>query len=153
MIPENIFQTEKEYTGEDDNSFKPRLKGHKMVVIPSGLLVFGGKTSDGRYSNTLWHYNFSSLAWSVKAEESPVRPTPVWLHCLVIINLLMLLNQGHQHLLPINVPLEFLGVHLVDLLLELSDDRGGVPAVVQGHVGQVGVRVVYRELRFRKGRV
>ena len=84
MIPEKVFQTETEYPGEHSNS-QLRLKGHKMVLISSGLVVFGGKTAEGRYSNTLWHYNFSSLSWTVRAQLSPVQPTPVWLHCMVLI--------------------------------------------------------------------
>ena len=84
MIPENMFQTEREFPGED--SFHPRLKGHKMVLIESGLLIFGGKSSDDFLSNQLWHYNFTSGLWTVKADQSRVQPTPVWLHCAVVIS-------------------------------------------------------------------
>ena len=58
------------------------------------------------------------------------------LHCLVFV------YQGHQNLLPVDVPLELLGVHHVDLLLQLPDDGPCVPAVVESDVGQVGVGVV-----------
>ena len=84
MIPENMFPTEREIPGED--SFQPRLKGHTMVLIESGLLVFGGKSSDDFYSNKLWLYNLTSGLWTVKAEQSQIQPTPVWLHCAAVIS-------------------------------------------------------------------
>ena len=85
MIPETVFLDERITDQIDINSKKPKLKGHKMVLIESGLLVFGGKTSNGSFSNTLWHYNFSSRIWSKKAEDSIVKPSPVWLHCMLLM--------------------------------------------------------------------
>lgn len=85
MIPESVFKEEKTTGREDLRSSGPRLKGHKMVLAESGLLVFGGKTGEGEVSNTLWHYNLSTRAWTRRAAASEVRPPPVWLHCLVLM--------------------------------------------------------------------
>ena len=86
MIPETVFLDERITDQIDNNLKKPKLKGHKMVLIESGLLVFGGKTSNGSFSNTLWHYNLSSRIWSKKAEDSIVKPSPVWLHCMLLMD-------------------------------------------------------------------
>ena len=80
MIPESVLLNEKFNDVENDlkNVDEPRLKGHKMVFISSGLLVFGGKTSNGLPSNLLWHFNFSTQTWSKKAEDTDIQPAPVW---------------------------------------------------------------------------
>ena len=86
MIPETVFLDEKVTDQIDKISKRPKLKGHKMVLIEPGLLVFGGKLSNGNFSNTLWLYNFSSKIWTKKAEVSPVKPSPVWLHCMLLMD-------------------------------------------------------------------
>merc|ERR1719483_1249451 len=87
MMPEKLIEKERKSTTNISSKFQePQLEGHKMVRVPSGLLMFGGKLADGSYSNTLWLYNFTLKAWSKKAEESKVKPRPVWLHTLTIAN-------------------------------------------------------------------
>ena len=82
MIPETVLINEKYSSYHDTFSSKPKLKGHKMIIVSDGLLIYGGKSSNG-LSNTLWHFNIKSLLWSKKAVKSKVRPPPVWLHCVV----------------------------------------------------------------------
>ena len=61
-----------------------RLQGHRMVLLPTGLLIFGGKTHNGSLSSTLWLYNFTLGTWQQKAKDSVVKPTPVWLHSFTL---------------------------------------------------------------------
>ena len=66
-------------------SSKVQLEGHKMVRVADGLLMFGGKRVNGSYSNTLWFYNFTLKTWHIKAENSKIKPKPVWLHTLTLV--------------------------------------------------------------------
>ena len=87
MMPENLMEKERKSTTNISSKIQePRLEGHKMLTVPSGLLMFGGKHDDGTYSNTLWLFNFTSKVWTKKAESSNIKPKPVWLHTFTLVN-------------------------------------------------------------------
>ena len=51
------------------------LMGHTMNILPdkSGLIIFGGKTSNDSLSNTLWYFNFNTSQWDTKATKSLIK--------------------------------------------------------------------------------
>ena len=66
-------------------SFGIPLMGHTLNVLPNGnLVVFGGKTTNGTLSNTLWHYNVTSGTWGIMATGSQMVPPKVYQHTLTL---------------------------------------------------------------------
>ena len=61
------------------------LMGHTINVLSDGnLVIYGGKTTNGTLSNTLWHYNVTSEKWSAKATQSQVVPPKIYQHTLTL---------------------------------------------------------------------
>ena len=46
--------------------------------------MYGGKLSDGSFSDELWFYNVTEKSWSIRAISSPVRPPRLTRHTLTL---------------------------------------------------------------------
>jgi hypothetical protein len=47
-------------------------------------VIYGGKLSDGRFSDELWFYNVTERTWSLRAISSAVRPPRLTRHTLTL---------------------------------------------------------------------
>ncbi|PSN57394.1 Multiple epidermal growth factor-like domains protein 8 [Blattella germanica] len=68
---------------EAPNRPSPRY-GHAACAYHGGFVIYGGKLSDGSFSDELWYYNITERNWSLRAISSPVRPPRLTRHTLTL---------------------------------------------------------------------
>ncbi|XP_055375614.1 multiple epidermal growth factor-like domains protein 8 isoform X2 [Condylostylus longicornis] len=73
---------------EDVTDNRPDARyGHAATKISSGFIIFGGKLSNGSFSNELWFYNASRNGgeWMLRAKKSKLYPPPLTRHTLTAV--------------------------------------------------------------------
>lgn len=60
--------------------------GHAAASMKNGFAIFGGKLSNGSFSNDLWFYDINDKKWSQLATKSIVMPPKLTRHTLTYVN-------------------------------------------------------------------